>query len=91
MGRVQFPFILQCLVIASQGKAKRPTERRIVTIFCLHHDLVLFVTTHNYTFAGQLRQVVVDVTHVNLHSARSRSWWLTLARELEKQTNKKHT
>lgn len=78
IGRVQFPIILQRFVVAPQAEGKRSSERRPVTVLCLYHDLVLFVTTHHDTFARQIWQVVIDVGHVDMHSARSGSRWLTL-------------
>lgn len=78
MSRVEFPFFLQSFVIAPKRKDKGPAEGMVVGIFCPYHDLVFLVTAHDNTLVDQLRQIVIDISQVNLDSACPRCRWLTL-------------
>ncbi len=50
----------------------------VVGVLGSHHDLVNLVSTHNKAFVDQLRRVVIDIPQMDLDSACTCGWRLTL-------------
>lgn len=75
-GRVEFPLLFQFIVITAKGEGEGPAVRRGIIIHCLHHDLVVFVSTHDIVRCG-LRKVVVDIPHMDVDGVCTCGWRLS--------------